>query len=466
MTHFAMTIGGELRRGEATFPVKNPATGEAFAEAPACSRAELDRAVESAQGAFREWSRDEPRRRQALIAAADALQASAEDIARVLTREQGKPLKDATREVLSASANFRATAAMEIPVDVVKRDGASRIEIHRRPFGVVGAITPWNFPVLTAVAKLAPALVTGNTVVLKPSPFTPLSTLQMGEVLRTVFPRGVLNVVSGGDSLGAMITAHPAVRKVAFTGSIATGKKVAASAASDLKRVTLELGGNDPAIVLGDVDPAKIAKQLFWGAFTNSGQVCTAIKRVYVEEPIFEQVVQALADMANAVKVGDGFDPDVKLGPVNNAPQHRRVIELVDDAKAGGARVRAGGGARKGPGYFFEPTILTDVSDQTRIVAEEQFGPALPVLKFTLIEDVLERANATHFGLSASVWTSDVERGASIAKELDCGTAWVNQHIAFSSLAPFGGSKWSGVGYEGGRWGIESFCQLHVLNIR
>ena len=466
MTEFAMTIGGELRRGEATFPVKNPATGEAFGHAPACSRAELDRAMESAERSFREWSADESRRRQALVVAADALSANAEDLARTLTLEQGKPLKDATREVLAASAIFRSTAAMLLAPEIVKREGASRIEIHRRPYGVVGAITPWNFPVLIAAAKTAPALLMGNTVVLKPSPFTPLSTLQMGELLRAVFPRGVLNVVSGGDAVGAFITAHPAVRKIAFTGSIATGKKVAASAATDLKRMTLELGGNDPAIVLGDVDPKKIANALFWGAFANSGQVCTAVKRVYVEEPIFETLVQALSDIARAVKVGDGFDPDVKLGPVNNAPQHRRVTELVDDAKAGGARVRAGGGARPGPGYFFEPTILTDAGDQARIVAEEQFGPALPILRFSRVEDALERANASHFGLSASVWTSDPERGAAIARELDCGTAWVNQHMVFSPLAPFGGSKWSGIGYEGGRWGLDSFSELHVVNVR
>ncbi len=466
MNQFAMTIGGELRLGEATFPVTNPATGEAFAHAPACSRAELDRAMESAASSFREWKKDEPRRRQTLVAAADALQASIPEIARVLTLEQGKPLKDATREVAGASAIFRSTAAIEFPSEVVKRDGLSRLEIRRKPFGVVGAITPWNFPVLTAAAKLAPALLAGNTVVLKPSPFTPLSTLQMGEVLRAIFPPGVLNVVSGGDAVGAFIAAHPAVQKISFTGSIATGKKVAGSAAADLKRVTLELGGNDPAIVLGDADPQKIANALFWGAFTNSGQVCTAIKRVYVEAPIFESVVEAIAGIARTVKVGDGFDPDVQLGPINNAPQHRRVTELVDDAKASGARVRAGGSARNGPGYFFEPTILTDVGDETRIVAEEQFGPALPILRFTRIDDALERANATHFGLSASVWTSDVERGVAIANELDCGTAWVNQHMVLSPRAPFGGHKWSGLGYESGKWGVESFCQLQVVNVR
>jgi acyl-CoA reductase-like NAD-dependent aldehyde dehydrogenase len=466
MNHFPMTIGGEPQSGDATFPVINPATGEVFAHAPECSPVELDRAMDSAATTFGRWSKDEATRRQALVAAADVMQANAPELARVLTLEQGKPLKDAMREVLGASGIFRYTASLEIPLDVVKREGSSRIEIRRRPFGVVAAIAPWNFPVLIAAAKLAPALLAGNTVVLKPSPFTPLATLRLGTLLRSVFPPGVLNVVSGGDALGASLTEHPAVRKIAFTGSIATGKKVAGVAAKDLKRVTLELGGNDPAIVLADVDPRAIASAIFWGAFTNSGQVCTAIKRVYVEDAIFEAMAQALTEIARAVKVGNGLEPDVLLGPVNNAPQHRRVTDLVEDAKASGARVRAGGGPRSGPGYFFEPTILTDVGDETRIVAEEQFGPALPLLRFDRLDDVLERANATHFGLSASVWSSDPERGAAIAAEIDCGTAWVNQHIALSPFAPFGGSKWSGIGYESGKWGLDSFCQLRVLNVR
>jgi acyl-CoA reductase-like NAD-dependent aldehyde dehydrogenase len=466
MAQFTMTIAGEGRSGRATFPVMNPATGEVFAHAPECSREELDIAIESANSAFADWRRDETRRRKALVASAEALQALAEELARLLTEEQGKALQQARQEVLAASAVLWHTASLELPVEVLKRDGPSRIEVHRRPFGVVGAITPWNYPVLIAAAKIAPALLAGNTLVLKPSPYTPLTTLRIGEALRHLFPRGVLNVVSGGDELGARITDHPGVRKIAFTGSVATGKKVAKAAADDLKRVTLELGGNDPAIVLADVDPTKVGRALFWGAFTNSGQVCTAIKRVYVEEPAFEAVTREIANLAATVRVGNGLDPETQLGPINNAPQHRRVSELVDDAKARGASVRAGGGPRPGAGYFFEPTILTNVGDETRIVAEEQFGPALPVLPFTRLEDAIQRANATHFGLSASVWTADPERGAAIAAELECGTAWVNQHIALSPQAPFGGSKWSGIGYENGKWGLDSFCQLQVVNVR
>jgi acyl-CoA reductase-like NAD-dependent aldehyde dehydrogenase len=466
MTTYTMTIAGEAGHADESFEVIDPATGAPFAGAPVCSAAMLDRAMEAARAAFRAWRKDESARRQALTRAADVVQNNAQELARVLTQEQGKPFAQAMREVMSASAIFRYTAALEMPVDVVQNDERARIEVRRRPYGVVGAITPWNYPILIAVTKIAPALLAGNTVVLKPSPFTPLATLELGRLLRDVFPRGVLNVVSGGDDLGRSIVEHPAVGKVSFTGSVATGKKVATSAAGDLKRVTLELGGNDPAVVLGDVDPKKIARALFWGAFMNSGQVCTAIKRIYAHETVFEPLVGELSELARTVKMGNGLDPENELGPVNNLPQHRRVKDLVDDATSRGARARAGGGPRPGSGYFFEPTILSDAPEDARIVAEEQFGPAVPVLPFSYLDDALQRANATHFGLSASVWTNDTERGAAIAAELDCGTAWVNQHIALSPLAPFGGAKSSGIGYENGKWGLEGFCQLQVVNVR
>ncbi|MCI3949721.1 MAG: aldehyde dehydrogenase family protein, partial [Acidimicrobiales bacterium] len=289
------------------------------------------------------------------------------------------------------------------------------VEVLRKPLGVVAAITPWNFPVSLASWKIAPALLAGNTMVLKPSPFTPLSSLRIGELLRAALPPGVLNVVSGGDALGGWMTAHPVPRKISFTGSVATGKRVAAAAAPDLKRVTLELGGNDPAILLDDVDPDAVVDKVFWAAFANNGQVCSAIKRVYVPEALYGRVVDALADRARAVRVGDGAAEGTELGPVNNRPQFERVAELVDDAVRGGARAVAGGSAREGSGYFFEPTILADVSDGTRIVDEEQFGPALPVIAYRDLDDAVERANATHFGLSGSVWSGDPDRGAEVA---------------------------------------------------
>jgi acyl-CoA reductase-like NAD-dependent aldehyde dehydrogenase len=460
-----MTIDGKAARAEAARDVINPATGAPFAQAPDCSRAQLDLAMESAQAAFRSWSRDEAARRKALLACADALQAAAPEMGRLLTQEQGKPLQKGIEEIFGASVWFKFTAGLAIPCEVVQDDEKSRIEVRRRPYGVVGAITPWNFPVMLAAWKIAPALLAGNTIVIKPSPYTPLSTLRLGEVLRDVLPPGVLNVVSGGDDLGAWITQHPAVRKISFTGSVATGKRVAAAAAPDLKRVTLELGGNDAAIVLPDADPAAIAEKLFWGAFMNSGQVCSAIKRVYVHEDSFARLRDELAQRAKSVKMGDGLAPDVQLGPINNRPQFERVIELVEDAVRAGAKIAAGGSARAGGGYFFEPTIVTGVAEGVRLVDEEQFGPALPLVTYRDVDDAVERANATSFGLSGSVWSSDVSRAADVASRLECGTAWVNKHLDITPIAPFGGAKWSGIGVENGPWGLLGFTEIQTVNI-
>ncbi|MBV8982803.1 MAG: aldehyde dehydrogenase family protein, partial [Acidimicrobiia bacterium] len=355
-------------------------------------------------------------------------------------------------------------ADLEVPREVIQDDDAAFVEVVRKPLGVVAAITPWNFPIVLASWKIAPALMAGNTMVLKPSPFTPLSTLKIGELLRDVLPSGVFNIVTGGDELGAWMTSHPVPRKISFTGSVATGKKVAASAAPDLKRVTLELGGNDPAILLDDIDPADVADKVYRQAFANNGQVCSAIKRVYVPEAKYDEVVEALATHAKTAKVGNGMDADTQLGPINNRPQFERVSELVADAIKGGARAVAGGKAMDSPGNFFEPTILADVTDGTRIVDEEQFGPALPVIPYRDLDDAVERANATHFGLSGSVWSGDPERAAAVAERLECGTAWVNTHLALAPHQPFGGAKWSGIGVENGPWGLYGFTELQVLH--
>ncbi|HEX2486311.1 MAG TPA: aldehyde dehydrogenase family protein [Myxococcota bacterium] len=461
-----LTIDGKAVRTDATFPVIDPAAGTPFAEAPDATREQLDQAMAAAESAFRSWRRDEAKRRQVLLACADAIQANVAPLARTLTQEQGKPLARATEEIFGCAVWFRYTAGLEIPVEVVRDDPQGRVEIRRRPLGVVGAITPWNFPVLLAVWKIAPALLAGNTVVLKPSPFTPLATLQLGEVLRDVVPAGVVNVISGGDQLGSWITSHPAVRKVSFTGSVATGKKVAAAAAPDLKRVTLELGGNDAAIVLDDVDPKAVAPKLFWGAFANSGQVCSAIKRVYVPEALYEPLAAELATLARGVKVGRGLDEGTELGPVNNKPQFERVRELVDDAKAKGGRILAGGAPVEGTkGYFYQPTIVADLEDGTRLVDEEQFGPALPILRYRDVEDAVQRANATHFGLSGSIWSARPERASELAADMECGTVWINQHMAIMPNTPFGGAKWSGIGVENGPWGLLGFTELQVVNV-
>jgi len=465
VSQYTMTIDGKAVAGAGEFGVINPATGKVFANAPECSREQLDTAMEAAARAFKAWSRDEAKRRQVLLDCASALEKKLGELAPLLTQEQGKPLKNANEELFGAAFWFKHTAGLQIPVEVLQDDASARVEVRRRPFGVVGAITPWNFPVMLAAWKIAPALLAGNTIVLKPSPYTPLSTLRLGEILRDVVPAGVVNVVSGGNELGAWISSHPTVRKVSFTGSVATGKKVALAAAPDLKRVTLELGGNDPAIVLRDVDPAKVAEKLFWGAFTNCGQVCSAVKRIYVHEDLYEDLGKRLAALARSVKVGDGLDPASQLGPLNNRMQFERVSELVEDARKQGARAVAGGAPVGGAGYFYQPTILTDVSDGTRIVDEEQFGPAVPLIRYRDVEDAIERANATHFGLSGSVWGADAARAAEVAGRLECGTSWVNTHLAILPHAPFGGAKWSGIGVENGPWGLLGFTELQTVHV-
>jgi acyl-CoA reductase-like NAD-dependent aldehyde dehydrogenase len=464
MSDFVMTIGGDVVPTGATFGVKNPATGEVFAQAPECSREQLDAAFDAAAKASRDWKSDEAVRRATLLKMADVLMGSTAELAPVLTAEQGKPLGDAGIEVFAAAIWCQYFANLETPPQIIQDDAEAYVEVARRSLGVVAAITPWNFPLTLAFWKIAPALLAGNTLVLKPSPYTPLSTLKVGELLRDTLPPGVLNIVSGGDDLGAWMTSHPVPRKISFTGSIETGKKVAMSAAPDLKRVTLELGGNDPAIVLDDADPAIVAKAIFAGAFNNNGQVCSAIKRVYVPEALYDDVVEGLASHARAVKVGDGTEADSKLGPINNEPQYERVKELVADAVAQGARAVTGGHAMDRPGYFFEPTILAGLSDGTRIVDEEQFGPALPVISYRDLGDAIDRANATHFGLSGSVWSADADRASEVAAQLECGTAWVNTHLALSPQQPFGGFKWSGIGTENGPWGLAEFTEFQVVH--
>ena len=464
VAEFTMTIDGQATPTAGTFDVLNPATNEVYAQAPECSQEQLDAAMESSAKAFRDWRADEGARRDALRQAAAILLGASGDLAPVLTAEQGKPLSDANLEIFAAGMWLQYYADLEVPREVIQDDDSAFVEVVRKPLGVVAAITPWNFPVTLASWKIAPALLAGNTMVLKPSPFTPLSTLKVGELLRDVFPPGVFNVVSGGDGLGAWMTSHPVPRKISFTGSVATGKKVAAAAAPDLKRTTLELGGNDPAILLDDVDAAEVADRVYRYAFANNGQICSAIKRVYVPEGIYNDVVDALATHARAAKVGPGTDPESQLGPINNRPQYERVSELVADALKGGARAAAGGKAIDGPGNFFEPTILADISDGTRIVDEEQFGPALPVISYRDLDDAVERANATHFGLSGSVWSGDADRAAQVAQRLECGTAWVNTHLALAPHQPFGGAKWSGLGVENGTWGLYGFTELQVLH--
>ncbi|MFF3930511.1 aldehyde dehydrogenase family protein [Streptomyces hirsutus] len=446
------------------FVVIDPATGEGFDAAPDRQPDELDVVVDRARTAWRGWRDDPVARRTALLAAADAVEAAGADLAPLLTREQGKPLAESHAEVARTAARLRYFAEMDHGPQRIADGRPVRSEIRWRPLGPVAAIVPWNFPLQLASAKFAPALAAGNTMVLKPSPYTPLATRLLGSVVSSALPEDVLTIVTGREPLGARLASHPGIRHVTFTGSIPTGRAVAEGAAASLARVTLELGGNDAAILLEDVDVERIVDRLFWAAFRNCGQVCMAVKRVYAPVRLYSEVVEALAQRAKTAVVGPGLDPGSQLGPVNNAPQLARVERYTNQALADGARVAAGGGRLDRPGYFFAPTILADVPADSPVVTEEQFGPVLPVLPYGSLDEVVEAANSTAFGLGGSVWGTDLDRAETVADRLECGTAWINHHAELSLAQPFAGIKESGVGVAGGPWGLYGNLRPFVVH--
>ena len=461
---YRMLVNGELVGGSATLDVVNPATEEVIASVPDATQADLDAAVNAARAAFPGWSATPIAERKAkLTALGQAVMANADPLMRLLTREQGKPHAEAQGEVMGAGYWLMAAAGLDLPVTVNEDSEERYSETRHVPLGVVGAIAPWNFPMILAMFKVAPALLAGNTMVLKPSPFTPLSTLKFGELARDILPAGVLNIVTGGDDLGPWMTSHPGFDKISFTGSTATGKRVMQSAAPTLKRVTLELGGNDAAIVMPDVDVEKVSEELFWAAFRNNGQICIATKRMYVHQDIYDQLRDALVAYAKTVKVGDGSEQGTQIGPINNKQQYARVLELIQDAKDKGYTFLVGGEKAEVPGYFVPVTILDNPPEDARIVQEEQFGPVLPLLKFDDYESVIAKANATDYGLGGSVWGDDEDKAFEIAQRIASGTVWVNETQHLSPMAAFGGMKQSGVGVEGGLEGLLEYTNAQTI---
>ena len=463
----AMTINGERISSPEEISVIDPATQAAFTTVPDCSKSQLDAAVQAAQAAFPGWSAvSDAQRREIVNAFIDRVVADADTLAPMITLEQGKPLVKSRSEINSAAFFSRGYAAVDLQPEVLRDTPQQRVELRRRPIGVVGAITAWNYPVLMAMWKIVPAVLTGNTIVLKPSPYTPVATLRLGELAQEFFPPGVVNVVSGGNELGAWMTEHPGIRKIAFTGSGPTGKRIMASAASSLKRITLELGGNDAGIVLDDVDPAKIAADLFWAKFSNCGQVCAALKRLFVQRSVYQAVCDELVKFAETVKMGPGTEEGMDIGPIQNRAQFVLVDAMVQEALAAGASPLYQGPVPKGPGLFYPITILTDVDPEMRVFKEEVFGPVLTITPFDDVEDALRMANQTEYGLGGSVWATDTERASAIALRLESGGAWVNQHPAMGPDIPFGGIKGSGIGVELGRLGLEEYTSLQVLNVK
>jgi acyl-CoA reductase-like NAD-dependent aldehyde dehydrogenase len=461
---FKLLIDGELVAGDAEMEVINPATGTVLDICPRASHRQLDEAVNAANAAFPAWARTSSTTRAALLVQlADAVSARSDEFSRLLTQEQGKPLSEAAAEIGYAEAFIRHFATLSLQPRQIENGDSRRIDLFRRPLGVVGAIVPWNFPILIAIFKLPLALMAGNTVVLKPSPTTPLTTLLLGELCAKIFPPGVVNIITDQNDLGARLSSHPGVAKISFTGSTATGRQVMSSAAATIKRITLELGGNDAAIVLDDVDPEKVACDIFSAAFMNCGQVCLAVKRVYIQDGIYERMCSEFARLAAAAVIGDGLSPGVQIGPLQNRKQYDKVREIIAGARSAGTII-AGGTLEPRPGYFIRPTIVRDITDGAKLVDEEQFGPVLPLIRVHDEQDALRRANASSLGLGGSVWSSNRERAREVALNMEAGTVWINQHLNFGPNIPFCGAKQSGLGVEFAEEGLNEFTQIQVIN--
>ena len=460
---YTMLINGESVSASEHFEVKDPATGEVIGECPIATKAQLDDAVSASRAAFPAWSSLPDSERQGLChAIGQVIEDNAEELAHLLTREHGKPLNGigSRFEMQGCSGWSHYTAELTLPVEVLQDNEEGRIEMHRKPIGVVGSILPWNWPLLIAIWHILPALRVGNTVVMKPSSYTSLSTLKMIEVINSVLPKGVLNIVTGKGGLGGWMSEHPGIDKISFTGSTPTGQKIMGAASQTLKRLTLELGGNDAGIVLPDSNTKEIAEGLFWGAFINNGQTCAALKRLYVHDSIYDEVCEELKNFTANIPVGNGLDENNIIGPVQNEMQYKIVHRLVDDAVASGAKVLIGADPKDGPGYFYPLTLLADVTDDMDVCREEQFGPVLPILRYSNIEDAIARANDSDVGLGGSVWSKDKAKAADIAKRLQCGSVWINSHGMIQPDVPFGGVKNSGIGTM---FGVEGLKELTTI---
>lgn len=464
VTDLRMLVAGMLCEGTDTIDIQNPSTGEICATVPAATPMQLEQAITAAADSG-SWSEDEDLRRATLRAMAEVVGSHCDELARLLSIEIGLPFKVAHDEVSAASGFLRYRAEVPLPRDPLYDDARQKVDVVRRPIGVVGAIIPWNAPMLIACEKIATAFAAGNSVVMKPSPLAPLALLRLGELCAGVVPPGMLNVVPGAAEIGTMLVAHPQVGMVSFTGSIRTGQSIMAAAAPGLKRLSLELGGNDAAIVLPDIDVAKVAPRLFMGAFYRGGQVCAAIKRLYVHRDVVGELTEALKAQAEACVLGEPFDAATTMGPLSNRQQFDIVSNLVAEAKAQGGTVVCGGSSLDRPGYFFRPTLFTDVEESNPLVQEEQFGPALPIVTFANADEAVTRANTTRFGLGGSVWATDADAATRIAVQLRCGSAWVNRHGIVQPDVPFGGMKLSGVGRANGNVGLDSYAELQTVSV-
>lgn len=468
-------LNGVSVESPSAFASRNPATGEVLAMVSHSTAGQVAQAVAAARAAQPHWAaQPDAERRAAVSRVADVIGANARYLAEWVTREQGKPLggtgqseiPGALFEINACEVWTRVPAGLDMPMEVVFEDETRRDEMHRMPYGVIAAIAPWNWPLMIAIWQIIPAIRAGNTVVLKPSEYSSVGTLELARLICEVLPPGVLNTVSGPAEVGAALVESEGIDKIMFTGSDATGRKIAQAAARNLTPSTLELGGNDPAIVLPDADPKAIAMGLFWGAFLNMGQTCACAKRLYVHDSLHDAVVAEIKGLIEAMPMGNGMDPGMAMGPIQNAAQFNKVASLVDGARMGGATIVTGGQALEGAGYFYPLTLVTEIEDGADLVDQEQFGPVLPVIRYREVEDAIVSANRLGAGLGASVWSGDDARAMAVALQIEAGTVWINQHGAVHPMVPFGGAKKSGWGVEFGMEGLRSVTQSRVISIK
>lgn len=462
---YGAMINGETRKSDNGFEVVNPANGETVALVQDGTLKDLDEAVEAAKTAFKTWSQlSSDELKSYCLKVTEKITEHSEEIAVLITKEQGKPLNGlGSRWEMGGAAGWAGyTSNLELPVKVLQDNDEGRVELHRKPIGVVGSITPWNFPVLIAIWHILPALRSGNTVVIKPSPYTPISTVRLVEVMNTVLPQGVVNCVTASDkkdNIGKAMAEHSDIGKIVFTGSCETGQKIMQTAAPTMKRLTLEMGGNDAGIILPDVDPSAIAEPLFWGIFINNGQTCASLKRLYIHEDVHDDVCQALVAFAKNIPVGDGMSEENILGPIQNPMQFETVSRLAKAGKSEG-RVLLGG---ETDGLFHPITIIDGLSQDNPLIKEEQFGPVLGIVKYSKIEEAIDMANDSENGLGGSVWSSDMTQAKIVASQLECGSVWINKHGAIQPNAPFGGVKKSGLGVEFAEEGLLEYTDIQVI---
>ena len=475
MKKYLNTLNGVGVDSVETMPSHNPAPDEVLGLFPQSSPAQVAQAVAAAKAAQKAWAaRPDAQRKELLMQVAAAIKTNAEYLAEWVTREQGKPLggvgpdqvPGSRFELWGCEVWTQVPASLDLPVELAFEDDTRRDEVHRKPYGVIAAIAPWNWPLLIAIWQMIPALRAGNTVVIKPSEYTSIGTLELVRIMAEILPPGVINTVSGGGQVGAHLVENPDVNKIMFTGSNATGAKIAAAAARHLTPMTLELGGNDAAIVLPDADPSAIAMGLFWGAFLNMGQTCACAKRLYVPENLHDAVVAELHQLAQVMPMGNGMEEGMAMGPIQNRMQFDKVNALVEKAKTQGATIVCGGQPRGGPGFFYPVTLVTDIADGASLVDEEQFGPVLPIIRYKHIDEAIQSANRLAAGLGASVWSSDVTQAKAVASQIQAGTVWINQHGAIHPMVPFGGIKGSGYGVEFGIDGLKAVTVPQVISIK